>query len=194
MKILVILLLALSLSATTLKEVWDSSTSNGEFEKYLVLNAGETYTGGLVLSSEFDTDKPTKIVGKGAILDLENEKILIDRVDGAGFAIEDCVITNGGIEFKSFYGDIYPKGDIKYITFYEPLEYGIRMNSSGEDISVTKSIFHSAVWNGGTGFSPDGINVAIESSDLYGTPDIIDNWSYHIGEPMGDYSVHFSRV
>jgi hypothetical protein len=77
-------------SAVTLQSVYDAAGPQGEYTKYLQLDAGATYTGGLtILASDI-----VCIEGNGATLDLQTSTIQI-RGKGAKLDIDHCVIKNG---------------------------------------------------------------------------------------------------
>ena len=93
----------------------------------------------------------------GAILDLQGEEICIaycnSRLD-----IEDCVIINGNVRFRG-YDDaathLLPEGSVRYVTFYKPHDYGVRMYACGSGILLERNIVVDPV-DTGPGFSiPD---------------------------------------
>lgn len=83
--------------SVTLQSVYDSSGPMGQYNKYVILSPGATYTGGLVIPS---TDRAC-IKGNGAILDLQTSTIEILGM-GARLDIEHCVIRNGCLPASGF--------------------------------------------------------------------------------------------
>ena len=89
-------------AATSLKEAYDLATAASGYDKYVVLDTGVTYTGGLFIGGNFNRitaefeagGADVCIVGNGAILDLQGAEICIaycsNRLD-----IQDCVIIKG---------------------------------------------------------------------------------------------------
>jgi hypothetical protein len=186
------------LFATTLKEMHDAASPGSGYDRYIVLETGVTYTGGLLIGGTFNRitaqfepgGEDVRIAGHGAILDLEGAEICLsycsNRLD-----IDDCVIINGNIRFHGYQDsstDHWPAGFVRHVTFYKPHDYAVRMLSSGRNIEVDHNIavdVEDTGWDflpfNGTSndWLPTGIAVAM--SELPGgldTPDVSDNWTW----------------
>lgn len=194
----ILLLLAVLLSGTTLKEVYDNAEGNALYDKILVLNTGEIYTGSLLIGGTFNHIPATftdtlganvKIMGNGAVLDLQGGFITLQYTDKR-LDISDCVIINGGVKFRgSTEGtSLIPSGSVSHVTFYRAEDYAIRIRCAGAGISITNNIFVDSY---GTGedfvnytsetleWLPTGYNlVTTIFVETYGAPLISDNWSY----------------
>jgi hypothetical protein len=198
--LIILLLIGYSLYGATLKEVYESAPSLNGYDKFLELETGVTYTGGLLIGKIFDPTtaelsyqegKDVRIAGNGAILDLQGEEICIsyciNKLD-----IDNCIILNGNIRYRGINlppDEIYPTGYVKYCTFYKPQDYGIRLQGAGGNITLEKNIIVDAVDTGwdfhylhGTAleYLPTGANICISVFySTYGVPILLDNWSYH---------------
>lgn len=188
-------------ATTSLQEVFEAAPSEQGYDRYLELTTGEVYSGGLLIGPTWDDDETTfldleksldvKIVGNGAILDLQGERICIsfcsNRLD-----IEDCIILDGAVRFRgdnTIDIDRTPEGSVRYCTFWRPAGYGVRIEGAGDGIVVERNIVVDAVdtglehmvWNGYTGVNlPTGMAVAMSvQTGSYGYPTVMDNWTYH---------------
>ena len=138
----------------TLKEVFDSSHPEGGYDKVLRLEKGRLYTGGLMLGfyynpiiREYEPLKDNlniKIEGNGAIIDLENSQIHMN-FSRMKLDIDSCVVMNGTLRYTgnpSLYGEGYdvPYGEVRNVTFYNSIDYGIRMERSGKASKVMKNL------------------------------------------------------
>ncbi len=119
--ILCLLLPALA-PAETLKAVFEAAGPRDGYDKYLELEMGKVYTGGLQIgpslipNTESMSDHPgsdVRIVGNGAILDLAGEQLCIsyclNRLD-----IDNCIVINGTLRYRgqTLLGtDLRPPGD-----------------------------------------------------------------------------------
>lgn len=198
--VLTMLLIISSLWSISLKETYDTAEEQGEYEKYIQLETGVTYTGGLYIgkvlgyiSNELDGPDgiDVHIQGNGAVIDLQGQEICMSYVNNI-LEITDCIILNGNIRFRGINSTLYnvqPTGYVTDITFYKPQDYGIRITGCGEGITLQNNIIVDAVNTGPdfnyiTGetapFLITGPSIAISLfDDIYGTPVILDNWSYH---------------
>jgi len=218
-KILLVLFLILSLFqlfSLTLKEVYDASLPQDDYDKYLELETGINYTGGLLIGkilSPFTFDlqgnegQNVRIQGNGAILDLQGEEICISYCDNF-LDIEDCVIINGNVRFKGVDTSTLvgtPTGSVRYVTFYQPHDYGIRITGCGEGITIERNIVVDAIDTGNdyifmTGISsdwlPTGSNIAASGQvGFYGFPLMIDNWSFFSDYETNDIPLkHFVQL
>ena len=197
----------------TLKEIYDAAPSYGGYEKFLELETGVTYTGGLLIGRVFDPitselsseeGKDVRIVGNGAILDLQGEQICISYCTNK-LDIDNCIIINGNIRYRGINlppEEIFPTGYVKYCTFYKPQDYGIRLQGAGGNITLERNIIVDAVDTGldfhylhGSSLEwlPTGSNFAISIFyNTYGVPVLLDNWSYHNDTSVNaDTTKHF---
>ena len=187
------------LHSTSLKKMYDLAQPQDEFQKYINLETGVTYTGGLLIGKTLNPINHllqgneglnVKIVGNGAILDLEGSQICISYCNNI-LEIEDCIILNGNIRFRGINSDTatqIPTGNVKYVTFYKPHDYAIRLQGTGGGIVLDRNLAVDAINTGfdflfinGTANSwlPTGINFAPSiQAGFYGTPEITNNWSY----------------
>ncbi len=219
MKKYLILILLIScglLYSISLKEVFDSAQPQGEFQKYIVLETGVTYTGGLLIGKTLNPithllqgneGQDVKIIGNGAILDLQGSQICISYCDNK-LEIEDCVILNGNIRFRGINSETdvqIPTGYVKHVTFYKPHDYAIRLQGAGGGILLERNLAVNAVDTGfdylfinGTANSwlPTGINFAPSIQvGFYGTPEIKENWSYFSKETENENPLkHFTAL
>ena len=212
--IFIIMMMNCFLFSISLKEMYDLAQPQGEFQKYIVLDNGITYTGGLLIGKTLDPINHllqgnegvnVKIVGNGAILDLEGSQICISYCDNK-LEIEDCIVLNGNIRFRGINSDTatqIPTGYVKYVTFYKPHDYAIRLQGAGGGILLDRNLAVDAINTGfdflfinGTANSwlPTGINFAPSIQEgFYGTPEITNNWSYFSKEAANSDSLnHFT--
>lgn len=184
----------------TLKEAYEAATPANGYDRYIELQPGATYTGGLLVGRIFspvtntfimeEEGQDVKIVGNGAILDLQGQQICLsycsNRLD-----IEDCIVINGNVRFR---GDnsqdlpLHPVGSVRYVTFHQAHDYGVRLQGAGAGILVERNIFLDIVDTGldfvpSTGIEgsliPTGTAVAasVQVGD-YGYPDVRENWTF----------------
>lgn len=200
---LIALLLCFQTSfSISLKEAFDVAEAGAGYDKYLELETGETYTGGLLIGKVFDQSTAalygeegldTKIQGNGAILDLQGSEICISCCENI-LDIEDCIIINGDVRFRGMDNSMFdqrPWGSVRYVTFYQPHDYGIRLQGTGENITIERNIIVDAEDTGrdyifttgvSTDWLPTGAAIAVSAFlGIYGTPLLIDNWTFHYG-------------
>jgi hypothetical protein len=209
-------LLPLPTGAMTLKEAFDLAGSGQGYDKYVVLRTGAVYSGGLLIGPikspityrlEGDTGLNVRIVGNGAILDLQGEQICMSfctqRLD-----IDDCVILNGNIRFRgenSYTYQVQPAGSVRHVTFYRPHDYGIRLQGSGEGITIERNLVVDAVDTGwdfvytngiSNSWLPTGTNISFSIQvGFFGVPLVQENWSYFTDPVQNAIPVrHFSRL
>lgn len=186
------------LYAATLKEMVDASSPGHGYDRFVTLQTGAVYEGGLYIGKTFnritgeyegDEGEDVLIKGNGAVLDLRGGEICISfcekRLD-----ITDCVIINGTVRFRGvddYFYTAMPVGSVRYVTFYKPHDYAVRLFGCGDNIRVERNIFVDAVdtgtdylwWTGVPNeYLPTGCNFAFTGLDL-GFPQPFDNWSYH---------------
>lgn len=195
---ILILLLSLQLFSITLKEVYDQAPSQGNFDKYIELETGQIYTGGLLMgkffnpwSREFEGDElNVKIVGNGAIVDLQGQEICIKYVDNR-LEVEDIILVNGGVKFHGAGIEderVRPEGYVKYATIYKPMDYGIRFFGAGGEIAIENNIIQDVYGTGDDFLEFHGMmmywlptgNMVVGSifTSWNGTPTIRSNWTY----------------
>ncbi|MBN2828968.1 MAG: hypothetical protein JXR56_01470 [Candidatus Cloacimonetes bacterium] len=212
--VFILTLVSLSGFSLTLKRAYDLAIPANGFDKYITLQTGETYTGGIYIGQTFDDETDsfvgdyglsTKIIGNGAVLDLQHEEITVAYTE-ARFEISDCVIINGNIRFvgnDSGVNNLYPSGLVEYVTFYNTDDYGIRTLACGNDITIRRNIFFNAIYTGDdflqynsqvNEFLTTGVNVAISQQNTYNPiAQIYDNWSFFSRDSINqDDLYHFS--
>ena len=182
-------------SATSLKTMYDLAGPGNGYDKLIVLDPGATYTGGLWIGATYNRMAITfdgqrekvRIDGHGAILDLQGTEICIAYCQGS-LDIEDCVIINGGVRFRGYDDGVLhlkPEGSVRYVTFYQPHDYGVRVFGCGDNILVERNIVVDAVDTGQdcvylTGIPmPWMITGANFGLSLQGDNELYDNWSFH---------------
>ncbi len=203
-------------AARTLKEMYDEAGPAGGYDKYIVLETGEIYTGGLLIGPilspithdlEGEPGRDVRIVGNGALLDLQGERLCISycarRLD-----IDDCVVLNGDIRFRginTFDHYALPVGSVRNVTFYAAHDYGIRLQGAGEGITLERNLVVDAIDTGwdfiytsgiSSDWLPTGANISFSAqSGFYGTPVVRENWTFH-SDPArnADPLAHFSRL
>jgi len=212
--VLLLMFLVSAPMAMTLQEAFERAQPGGGYDKYLVLEPGEIYTGGLLIgpiyspltwTMEGNAGCDVRIVGNGAILDLQASRICISycnhRLD-----IDDCVIVGGDIRFRGLRDasfDLVPQGSVRQVTFYRPDDYGIRLQGAGEGITLERNLIVSArntgpdfIFSHGAAHEllPTGTNIAASvQAGLYGVPQIRENWSFHEDPAINaDMLAHFS--
>ena len=137
---LLIAILAVSLPvssrAVTLREVYEAAGPGGGYDRDVVLETGQVYTGGLLIGPilsplswklDGESGQDVRITGNGAILDLRGEQICISYCENR-LDIEDCIILNGNVRFRGMNTSEYveiPTGSVRYCTFYGPHDYGV---------------------------------------------------------------------
>ncbi|MBN2017181.1 MAG: hypothetical protein JW794_03465 [Candidatus Cloacimonetes bacterium] len=202
-----------TLASSSLKEVYEVAPAYDDYDKYMVLETGVTYTGGLLIGKIFDpitaelSDEigmDVRIVGNGAILNLQGEEICISYCTNK-LDIDNCIIINGNIRYRGINlppDEIYPSGYVKYCTFFKPQDYGIRLQGAGGNITIARNLIVDAVDTGwdfhylhGTSleYLPTGANVCISVFySTYGVPVLLNNWSFH-SDPVvnADLTKHF---
>ena len=120
MKHLLLLILNVFVSAT-LQEAYDNASSYEDYEKYIVLEPEEIYTGGLGI---YEGD--IYINCQGSIIDLNNQNgiwIYADEEYLASLEIEYCNIINGAYYGLSFSGSSI--GKVSNCNFYNN-DFGVK--------------------------------------------------------------------
>jgi len=211
---LCLLLFSPLLFSSTLKAVYDAATPGYGYDKFIQLETGKVYTGGLYIGQTFnritaefegEDKKDVKIEGNGAVLDLLGGEICIsyctNRLD-----ISDLIIINGNIRYRGVeigLEEFKPTGSVRFVTFFQPHDYAVRIFGCGDNILLERNIFCDAVDTGPefmylSGYHndwiPTGSSMAF-SAQGYGFPETKDNWSFH-SDPVAnaDPLRHFSKL
>ncbi|HOX27193.1 MAG TPA: hypothetical protein PLL30_15800 [Candidatus Krumholzibacteria bacterium] len=194
------LLLSVPAVAVPLQAVYDRAPAQGGYDRYLTLETGVVYTGGLLVGPTWDDDRQVflddelgldvMIEGRGAVLDLQGQQICISFCDHR-LDIVDCVVTHGGIRFRGELSpgeDRSPAGSVRYCTFWQPDDYAVRLQGAGDGIVLERNIVVDAVdtgldyviWSGVAGpHLPTGLAFGLSVQiATYGFPDVRDNWTW----------------
>ena len=153
--ITVFLILNSFIFCTPLQEIFDSASSYGEYEKYIVLEPNTTYTGGIGI---YEGD--IYINCQGSTINLEEGNgiwVYADVEYPSSLDIEYCTITNGLYYGLSFGG--LAEGNVTNCNFINT-NFGLKLFDVS-DVSVTNSIFsnHSTY-----GIAIYGENTTLETS------------------------------
>jgi hypothetical protein len=199
------------LNGLSLQEVYDGAGSQGEYDRYLVLETGVVYRGGLWIGKSLNPQnnhleglegEDVFIEGNGAILDLEGTELTISYCNNR-LDMVDCIIINGEVHYRGESGLFLakPVGSISYCTFYGNDDYCLRLMGAGTEMEIHHNIFANSLETGDdytylTGFSmewiPTGINVAVSGQGGY--PGISDNWSWFSDEEINADSLRHWAV
>lgn len=196
--LIVALIICQPLLSLTLEEVYDTAAPGNGYDRYIELETGVTYTGGLLLGGTFNRitarfeagGEDVRIVGNGAILDLQGAEICLSYCNNR-LDISDCVIINGNIRFRGYQNsevEYWPAGYVRNVTFYRPHDYGIRLLSCARDIELQSNLVVDALDTGPDFYFLSGISAdllptgfAVSLSELPGWPDgpdIRHNWTW----------------
>jgi hypothetical protein len=187
--------LALVATAGTLKEQYDRAGPAPGYDRYIVLETGVAYTGGLWLgrtfnriTAEFEGPCETvRIVGRGAILDLEGGELTIAYCQGR-LDLEDCIVLNGDVAFRGYLDgplDRRPTGSVRHVTFYRPHDYGVRLFGCGAGIQVERNLVVDALQTGDDFMFLSGVTSpwlptgATFCGSLQDELNYYENWSFH---------------
>ncbi len=186
-----------AVDATTLREMYELAGPENGYDRYIELECGEIYTGGLQIGPSLrpysdqlvgEPGQDVRIVGNGAILDLQGQRLCISYCNNR-LDIDDCVVVGGDIRFRGLdWVDPVgvPTGSVTHVTFYGPHDYGVRLFGTGPGITVERNLLVDAVDTGfdfiyTTGISSEWLTTgtSISGSVQVGWPLIMENWSYH---------------
>ncbi|MBU0741776.1 hypothetical protein KJ554_05415 [bacterium] len=185
---------------TTLQAAFETAVAQGGYDRYLALETGRVYTGGLLIGPTWDEDRTlfiddelgldVMIEGNGAILDLQGQQICISFC-GNRLDIQDCIVLDGGVRYR---GDValdidrIPEGSVTYCTFFRPHDYAVRLEGAGAGVICERNIVVDAVdtgpdgliWSGITGENlPTGLAFGLSVQiGSYGMPAVRDNWTW----------------
>jgi len=191
---LLLLLLAGVAGATTLREAVQAAGPANGYDRWVELEPGRVYTGGLLIGPIFRpySDQPwgpagedIRIVGNGAVLDLQGGRICISycnrRLD-----ISDCVIVDGDVRFRGYDPTgLMPSGSVSQVTFWRPQDYAVKVILGDCDVTVERNIVVDAVDTGWdflylTGIPSDWLPTGTSFTAGYGGGvSMTENWSYH---------------
>jgi len=196
-----------------MQEVYENSQAEAGYDKYIRLETGVVYHGGLVLGKTFDPLQLTytgnacgdvRIEGNGAIIDLQGQVISINYCDSR-LDIDNCIFLNGYVRYQGAKIDdanVSPVGYVKYCTFYRPHDYAVRTVEAGFDIVVERNIVVDPIETGDDFLQflgspskelPTGVSFAGTIKFEYGIPVMKDNWSYFREGTVG-FINHFTML
>ena len=115
--------------------MYDNASNESGYDKYINLNSGEVYTGGIGIY-----DGTVFINGNGAIIDLQNQNglwVYSDNYSDATLDIQYCSIINGAYESVIYSGDA--TGSIRNCNFINN-DIGIKIYDTS-DINITNCNF-----------------------------------------------------
>ena len=185
--------------AATLQAMVEAAPAQGGYDHLVTLETGVTYHGGLLLGPTWDDDRQrfldepgadVKIVGNGAVLDLQGQEICVSFCAGR-LDIEDCIIIDGGIRFRGDADpttDRTPEGSVRHCTFWRPRDYAVRLQGAGEGVLLERNLvvdvvdtgFDYLVWSGVAGENlPTGLAFGLSvQAGTYGEPTVRENWTW----------------
>ena len=195
----------------TLQEAFDRAGPREGYDRYLELETGVVYTGGLQIGPSAwphsadlvgEPGCDVRIAGRGAILDLRGQQICVsycaNRLD-----IDDCVVLNGNLRFRGLTGDglhAMPTGSVRHVTFYRPEDYGVRMHHCGAGIVLERNLVVDAVDTGpdfvythGAAHDRLPTGASFSGGVTEGAALVRENWSWHSdpaanAEPLRHFS------
>lgn len=213
MAILGVLALAVTRApGLTLKEAYETAGPRDGYDRWVELETGAVYTGGLMIgrvyspvTQEFlmaEEGLDVRVVGNGAVIDLQGEQICLSYC-GNRLDISDCVIINGGVRFRGDNDpglDLQPSGSVRHVTFYQAHDYGVRLQGAGAGIILERNLIVDTVDTGldfvaSTGMPgdllPTGTAIALSvQTGSYGWPDVRENWTYFSNPALNDDDLH----
>lgn len=196
--------------ATTLREAVQSAGPAGGYDRWVELEPGEVYTGGLLIGPIFlpYSDQPVgppgedvRIVGNGAVLDLQGGRICISYCNNR-LDISDCVILDGDVRFRGYDPTgLMPAGSVSQVTFWMPQDYGVKVILGDCQVTLERNLIVDAVDTGWdflylTGIPSDWLPTGMSIACGYGGGiDVRENWSYH-SDPLinADPLAHFAYL
>jgi hypothetical protein len=135
-----------------------------------------------------DPGQDVRIVGNGAILDLQGQQLCISYCDNR-LDIDDCIVLNGNIRYRGLDWSeitVRPTGSVRYVTFYGPHDHGVKLQGTGPGIALERNLVVNAVDTGydfiymtgiASDWIPTGASVAL--SNQVPMAAVTENWSYH---------------
>ncbi len=196
----VLLLASAALAQAPLQAAFEAAPAQDGYDRYLVLETGRVYTGGLLVGAIWDDDRQdflpagggldVCIEGNGAILDLQGQPLCISFCDQR-LDIRDCIITGGEVRFRGDLSpteDRAPQGSVRHCTFWRPEGYAVRLQGAGAGILVERNIVVDPVdvglgfmiWSGAAGPNlPTGLALGLSvQSATFGEPTVRENWTW----------------
>lgn len=201
-------------SAISLQQAFEDAGPANGYAKWVQLETGIVYTGGLQIGPSLSPIKgaltgppgmDVRIVGDGAILDLQGSQLCISYCRNK-LDIDDCIVLNGNIRFRGISTAdtiALPRGSVRYVTFYRTHDYGIRLQGAGDGILLERNLVVTAfdtgwdfIYTHGTSNSwlPTGACVSFSAQyGWYGFPTIRNNWTFQEdpianADPLRQYS------
>ncbi|MCP4546380.1 MAG: hypothetical protein GY835_07935 [bacterium] len=206
---LLLLLWPVLAGGITLREVVQSAGPANGYDRWVELETGVVYTGGLLIGPIFMpfSDKPNgppgediRIVGNGAILDLQGGQICVSYCNNR-LDIDDCVILNGGIRWRGYHPfALHPTGSARNITFYRPHDYALRARNAGPGIVLERNLIVDVVDTGRdflifSGMPSDWMPTGTGATFCItiAPPEARENWSWHSDRNLNiDPMTHFT--
>jgi len=205
-----------SASAASLRQAYEEAGPAGGYDRWIELEPGALYTGGLQIGPSLSPiqhelvgppGEDVRIVGNGAVLDLEGAQLMISYCENR-LDIDDCVVVNGNVRFRGINtadAVAIPQGSVRHVTFWRPHDYGIRLQGAGDGILLERNLVVSAVDTGwdwiythgmANSWLPTGTNISFSGqTGYYGEPVVRENWTYH-EDPVANATPlrHFSLL
>jgi hypothetical protein len=182
--------------AITLQEAYDRASPRDGYDRWVELETGVVYTGGLQIGPSLwphsgdlvgEPGCDVRIVGRGAVLDLQGQQICIsycaNRLD-----LDDCVVRDGDVRFRGLTGDVHlvPTGSVRHVTFYRPQDYGVRLQRCGAGIVLERNLVVDAIDTGpdfiythGAAHDRLPTGASFSSGVTEGMAVVRENWSWH---------------
>jgi hypothetical protein len=201
--------------AVSLQQMFEEAVPENGYDKWITLETGAVYTGGLQIGPSLSPIKSAlvgppgadvRIVGNGAILDLQGAQLCISYCRNK-LDIDDCIVLNGNIRFRGINTAdtlALPRGSVRYVTFFRSHDYGIRLQGAGDGILLERNLAVTAfdtgwdfIYTHGTSNSwlPTGACISFSlQSGFYGTPVVRENWTFQEDrvantDPLRQYSL-----
>ncbi len=194
------LVAARELPPIPLQAAYEAAGPEAGYDRYLHLETGRVYTGGLQIGPTWDEDATAyaddeqgldvMIEGNGAVLLMDGEMICLsfctNRLD-----VQDCVIVAGQVRFRGDNtpgGERIPVGSVRYCTFYRPHDFAVRLEGAGAGVTLERNIvvdpvdtgFDGLEWSGIPGENlPTGLAFGLSVQvGSFGYPTVRDNWTW----------------
>ncbi len=106
---MVFLCIAISLSALNLQQAYENAQPGCGYDKLLVLDPEQSYTGGLEISGNVSV----YILGQGALINLQSSQMHF--TSNTNVIVQDCIVKNGsnGVNYEG-----NATGMVNHCTFY----------------------------------------------------------------------------
>ncbi|MBK8164830.1 MAG: hypothetical protein IPK64_02580 [bacterium] len=193
---------------------FEAAPARDGYDRYLELETGRVYTGGLQVGPTWDDDHArfedaelgldVMIAGNGAILDLGGQILRISFC-GNRLDVQDCILLGGGIRFvgdNDTARDRTPEGSVRYCTFHRPEDYAVRLQGVGAGVTCERNLVVDPVdtgpdvtiWAGIAGANlPTGLAFGMSvQTGAFGLPIVRENWTWHTDpRTNGDPLHHF---